>query len=119
MVRETSGSDDWLESLVTAAHGRELKEALDAVSCHIERALGARVWFVKMLGRRWSFFAGTMNPEPSSSRIERIKLNDEFGLVSDNWEVLSGPRGTDLVMFLKWLVSTRTEKQRVHFENSR
>jgi hypothetical protein len=111
MVQETSGSKDWLESLVIAAHGKKLKEALDALSCMVRQSHGTRIWFVKLLGRRWSYLAGEVNPEPSSSTVERIRLNSRIGLVSDNWEALSSSKGTELLIFLRWLVAVRTEKE--------
>jgi len=109
MAKEISGSDGWLQSLVDIVHGKRLEEALDALSQFILSRFGVRIWFARMLGNRWSYIAGKISLKPSASEVQQIRLNDSVGLISDNWTALSGTKGSDLVMFLKWLVSSKRD----------
>jgi len=83
-AQETSTFDGWLRGLEEATRGRELARALDIVAQRAAEAFDARLWFVRILGRRWSYVAGYRSQTPTGSPMERIHLGDgDFGLVSD------------------------------------
>ena len=105
-VQETSTFDNWLKALEGATRGPELVRALDVVAQLAAEAFGARLWFVKILGRRWSYVAGCRSQAPAGSPMERIPLGDgNFGLVSEDWGRLSSEERRRLIAFLGEMVA--------------
>ena len=105
-VKETSTFDGWLRGLEEATRGRELARALDIVAQRAAEAFDARLWFVRILGRRWSYLAGYRSQTPTASPIERICLGDgDFGLVSEDWGRLSNEQRQRLITFLGEMVA--------------
>ena len=106
MEQETSTFDHWLRAIEPTTHGLPLVAALEAVAQRAAEAFGARLWFVEILGRRWSYIAGQRSERPAASAIVRIPLGGDIGLVSDNWGMLAGPERSRLVARLRQLVSS-------------
>ena len=105
-VPETSTFDNWLKALDRATRGAELVQALDIVAQLAAEAFGARLWFVRILGRRWSYVAGYRSQTPAGAPIERIPLGDRnFGLVSEGWGRLSSEERRRLIAFLGEMVA--------------
>ena len=104
--QETSTFDHWLRMIETTTHGLPLVAALDAVAQRAAEAFGARLWFVEILGRRWSYIAGQRSERPAASAVERIHLGGNIGLVSDNWGMLLSHESSRLVALLHQLVSS-------------
>ncbi len=107
MARETSGFEGWLRTVDAVTREVPLVSALDAVSRLAREAFGARLWFVEILGRRWSYVAGEGGAEPGRSPVARILLDGRFGLVSDTWGTASDEDRAQLVAFLRNLVKVR------------
>jgi len=105
MERETSGFDGWLQTLEAVTREVPLVSALDAVSRLTREAFGARLWFVEILGRRWSYVAGEGGAEPIQSPVARIPLGGGFGLVSDTWGTVSDDERAKLIGFLKTVLT--------------
>lgn len=89
MVSGTSIFEAWIESLEYAVDGRDLRVTLDVVSTQAEQAFGTRIWFARILGRRWSYIAGLRSARPAWSETQKIPLTDGFGLVAESWGELS------------------------------
>ena len=105
-VPETSTFDNWLKALEEATHGPELVRALDVVAQLAAESFGARLWFVRILGRRWSYIAGYRSQTPAAPPMERIPLGDgDFGLVSEGWGTLSSDERRRLITFLGEMVA--------------
>jgi len=105
-AQETSTFDGWLRGLEVATRGLEVVRALDLVAQFAAEAFGARLWFVRILGRRWSYVAGYRSQTPAGSPMERIPLGDgNFGLVSEDWGRLSSGERRRLIAFLGEMVA--------------
>jgi hypothetical protein len=104
MESGTSTFDGWLESLGRMVAGRDLHVALDVVSSQAERAFGTRVWFARILGRRWSYIAGLRSQRPTWSEAHKIPLAAGIGLVAESWGELSLPEQERLRDFVGRLV---------------
>ena len=105
MERETSGFDGWLRTVECVTRELSLVGAFDAVSRLVNEAFGAHIWFVEVLGRRWSYVAGEPGDQPAQSTVARVRLNGKFGLVSDTWGVISRSERAKLIAFLEKLVT--------------
>ena len=101
---ETSTFDGWLETVAEAARGRELPRSLDVVAELAAERFDARLRFVKIIGRRWSYIAGYYSQRPAASGMERIPLGGRIGLVSDCWGTLAGRARARLLLFLREMV---------------
>ena len=107
MEQETSTFDRWIKTIEETTRGLELVRALDVVAQLAAKAFGARLWFVKILGRRWSYVAGYRSQTPGGSSVERILLSDgNFGLVSESWGALSSEERRRLIAFLGEIVAS-------------
>ena len=87
---------------------RELQRvrALDAAARLAEEAFGARLWFVRILGRRWSYVAGYRPQTPVGAHLDRIPLgNGNFGLVSEDWGALSSEECCRLIALFDEMVA--------------
>jgi len=107
MERETSGFDGWLRTVECVTREMSFVSALDAVSRLVGQAFGARIWFVDVLGRRWSYVAGETGDQPSQSALACIRLNGSIGLVSDTWGTISESERAKLIAFLEKFVASR------------
>jgi len=76
----------WVESEI---RNLEFIPKLDVLAKLIREAVGAHVWFVEILGNRWSYIAGEVNEQPSTSRLCRTVLRDNMGMVVESWGILS------------------------------
>ena len=104
-VPEISTFDRWLGSVAEAARGRELLRSLDVVAELAAERFDARLRFVRIHGRRWSYVAGYRSQTPATSRAERIPLGGGIELVSDCWGTLAGSARARLLDFLCEMVS--------------
>ena len=109
MVPETCTFDGWLGTVGEAARGLELARALDVVAQLAGKEFDARLRFVKILGRRWSYVAGYRLQTPAAPLIDRISLGGGVGLVADSWGTLSGSARARLLAFLGKMVSPREQ----------
>ena len=106
MAPETPTFSNWLKALEEATRGSELAQALEVVAQLAARAFGARLWFVKILGQRWSYVAGCRSQTPVGFHMERIPLGDgDFGLVSEGWGRLPREKRRRLIAFLGEMVA--------------
>ncbi len=85
MEKETSDFDAWLRECEEAIRSADLATALDALSLHVKSDFDTRLWFVEVMGRRWSFIAGDVRETPSRGEVERIELPGRFGLCVGDW----------------------------------
>jgi hypothetical protein len=108
-VQETSTFDNWLKALEGVTRGIELVRALDAVAQLATEAFGARLWFVRTLGRRRSYIAGHRSQTPAGAAIDCIPLRGNIGCVSDGWGSLSDCERARLLAFLDGMVSLRLQ----------
>ena len=104
-VPETSTFDRWLGNVAEATRGRELPRSLNVVAELAAERFDARLRFVRIHGRRWSYVAGCRSQTPASSHTERIPLGGSIGLVSDCWGTLAGSARARLLDFLREMVS--------------
>ena len=102
---EISTFDRWLAAIEEAALALGLARALDLVAQHAAERFGARLRFVRILGRRWSFIAGDRSQTPGASPSERISLGGGVGLVSESWGTLTTRQRAWLIAFLRKFVS--------------
>ncbi|HDM77852.1 MAG TPA: hypothetical protein ENG51_15520 [Deltaproteobacteria bacterium] len=52
----------------------------------IKKKYGVNVWFVEILGRRWSYIAGQRVEDSSIFSPECVSISERFGVVSDHWK---------------------------------
>ena len=79
---------------------------LSEISEHVYEHFGINLWFVEILGRRWSYIAGRTSP--SFSPPEHIQLNEQYGLLADEWQELPEDQREHLVNWLKRIVEAGT-----------
>jgi len=104
MAKEISDFEWWLQMVTCAIRGKDLRHALDFITDQARETYGAAIWFVKIMGRRWSFMTGTINTVPAPDDIARVPLADGIGLVSDNWGALVGKERDIFIRFLRSLI---------------
>ena len=107
MERETSDFSVWLPVVEDVTKNLGLIDSLDAVAELAGKGFGVRLWFVQILGRRWSYLAGEMPEHPTGSDIQRIELERNIGLASDSWEGLTEGHRIKLVRFLNRLIAEK------------
>jgi len=107
MGKETSDFDGWLRIVKAATRDLKLINSLNAIALLARKDFGVRLWFVEILGRRWSYIAGEMPEQPPQSNIQRIELENNIGLVSDSWERLSEGDRSKLVEFLNHCIADK------------
>lgn len=118
MERETSDFDDWFRTVATELEDSGLVDSLNRIALFASRDFGVRLWFVEILGRRWSYVAGEMPERPARRDVRRIELAGGIGLVSNSWERLSEAYRARLVEFLNRLISERSAASRAAFPGS-
>ena len=107
MERETSDFDGWLKQVQKNVKDLDLMPALNVVSQLARDYLGVHIWFVEILGRRWSYIAGDVIDQPAKSEVQRIPLQGDIGAVSDNWEILSAAHQAQLVALLNSIIAKK------------
>jgi len=107
MAQGISDFEGWLERLEERVSGADLIQMLNTLAHSADDAFGARLWFVEILGKRWSYIAGRISGEPTTSATDLIRLSEQTGLVSDTWGALAEEQQDRLVAFLKRLLSSR------------
>ena len=110
MGREISDFDTWLQDIGGDTRGLPLAPALGSIARSARDDFGARLWFVEILGRRWSYIAGEVGDEPSQSETFCIPLDEKVSLVSDRWGDLSDVDRGRLISFVRKLVSSRRQR---------
>lgn len=80
MVKETYIYNE-LEKLLAPECDR--KEKLNKVASWIERKYGIKLCFCELLGKRWSYYAGS---ERFLVPQERVKINNNWGVLAENIE---------------------------------
>lgn len=113
MAREISGFKDWMASLKDATEGAPLKDALETAAGRARDTWGARIWFVEILGNRWSHLAGKVSARPAGSGVSRLPLAGKCGLVLETWGSLDREKKARLLAFLKHLVISAEDAQNV------
>ncbi len=68
---------------------------------YIQETYGVNVWFAEIMGRRWSYIAGSRGEESSLSPPSRIEITDRFGLVSDGWENIPSDESEAIISRLR------------------
>ena len=107
MEHAISDFDRWLDSIETQAQGLQLVPTLDFIASSAGVNFGLHIWFVEILGRRWSYIAGEVRDTPSESEIVRIPLKNDFALVANGWGTLSEPQRDKFVVFVTHLISDK------------
>jgi len=105
-ARETRTSRGCLRALEEATGGVHGVEALAAVSQRLAETYGTRMWFVRILGHRWSYIAGCRPRTPALPPLERIPLAESnVGMVVETWGKLSPDNRRRLMAFLAALAT--------------
>ncbi len=95
MARETFSSDD-------------LRERLNRLAEDIQKKYNINVWFVKIFGKRLSYYAGEI--EIKLLPAKHIRLNDRFGIVTSEWGKLGKKQMEDIISFAKSILESYEEK---------
>jgi hypothetical protein len=119
MAKEISDFDSWLQVIEDAIQGAGLIDSLNAIALCMSRDFGVHLWFVEVLGKRWSYIAGEIQDQPPRSTIHRVELKGNTGLVSDTWEELSETDRDKLIKFLNRLISQGLPALRDEHKDSR
>jgi len=101
MGSATCGFDRWLDDLDQQTRAVSLVPALDAIAHAVAEAFGARVWFVEILGKRWSYVAGTRGDSPVADTVTRLVLAGAYGLVAETWGDLTPQQRDRFVAMLE------------------
>jgi hypothetical protein len=100
-VKGISDFDIWLEKLHAQTRDLGFTEALGVVAQIARATYGVRLWFVEILGRRWSYIAGEHGNQPTTSSVIPFHLNERIAVLSDTWGCLPKRAQARLVAFLK------------------
>ena len=76
MENETFSSKN-LEEILTKFPNK--KECLNAVSGRIKETTGTSIYFCKIIGSRWSFYAGDITLDIPE---HRFKISDNYGIMT-------------------------------------
>lgn len=107
MADATSDFSQWLRSTLSCVAELSLHKALHTVSCLALRDYCASIWFVKIYGPRWSFFAGHVASMPADQDLQLIKLKFNFGMVCGSPGELKSPALELLIIFINDLLTER------------
>lgn len=69
---------------------------------------GVSVWFVEILGRRWSYVAG-LRDDRSFLPPERIELKGRYGVVSGRWNDIPAGEREQLIDSVKEMLALYDE----------
>jgi hypothetical protein len=67
----------------------------------IKKKYDVDIWFAEILGKRWSYIAGSKEEGIPFSPPERIELGNRFGMVSDGWHKIPAEDKERLISSLK------------------
>ncbi len=81
-----------------------LIEKLTNIADSIKRKYGVSVWFVDIFGRRWSYLVGRRGEGISFLPPERIKINNHFGVVSNDWKDIPVDERKKLILSIRKIV---------------
>jgi len=105
MEKGISIFDDWLMSINQRVRAsRKLDDTLHIIATEAERFFGIRIWFARVMGRRWSYVAGTKSDQPSRNDRWKSGLDAGIGMTVESWGVLSSQQQERLKVFLNMLV---------------
>ena len=65
---------------------------------------GVSIWFVEILGRRWSYVAG-LRDNRSFLPLERIDLNGRYGVVSGRWNDIAAEEKEHIIISVKEMLA--------------
>lgn len=97
MEKETCIFDE----IGTQIERKGLLEKLDYMAELVKQKYGANIWFVEILGKRWSHLAG--GERDTFLPPERVLLSQSIGLVSDSLEKI--PHRDEFITFLKRVIA--------------
>ena len=69
---------------------------------------GVSIWFVEILGRRWSYVAGFWD-DLSFLPPERIEVNRRYGVVSGRWNDIASEEKEELITSVKEILALYDE----------
>jgi hypothetical protein len=72
----------------------------------IKKKYDVDIWFAEILGKRWSYIAGSKEKGIPFSPPKRIELGNRFGMVSDGWHKIPTKDKERLISSLKETVKT-------------
>jgi len=86
--------------------GESLNDRLSCITDLLEQELGINVWFVEILGNRWSYLAGSRKASSAFLPPKRIRLNKRYGVVLDidSWNSIPHRQRRKLLDFLQNMV---------------
>jgi hypothetical protein len=90
----------------TSISKENLIEKLHYAAKLVKEKYGVSIWFAEIMGRRWSYLAGQKEGEISLLPLERIELNERFGIVSDMWGKIPPDEREKLISSLKDTIKT-------------
>jgi hypothetical protein len=90
----------------TSTSKESLIARLVSTVSHVKEQYGVDIWFAEILGKRWSYIAGSTQGGDSLLPPERIELSERFGLVSDGWSQIPAGEREKIVSSLKEAVKT-------------
>lgn len=111
MESGTSTFEDWLQSLSRTTAGEDLLARLEVLASRAGERCGARFWFARVLGRRWSYIAGHRSERPGDAVTVRFSLGSGIGLVVESWGGLPPAERDRLKFFLESMVAADTSLQ--------
>lgn len=77
---------------------------LNDLAAAVRDRRGVSIWFVEILGRRWSYVAGRRE-DPAFLPPERIELNGCYGVVSGRWNDIAAKEKERLIASAKALLA--------------
>jgi hypothetical protein len=100
--RGTCTFDDWARAVEEETEGRG----------HARDSFGAHLWFVEILGRRWSYLAGEVRDQPAGSWLMREKLDHNIGIVIESWGAMGREdRGRFRALLNRLIAARAAEKE--------
>lgn len=69
---------------------------------------GVSIWFVEILGRRWSYVAGLLD-DMSLLPPERIELNGRYSIMSDRWNDIAAKEKEQIITLVKEILALYDE----------
>jgi hypothetical protein len=106
MEQEIYDFNNWCKSIRLKTKEVGITEALNTISNRFKQELGLNIWFAIILGHRWSYLAGVMNEDQLCTNLKRVRLLYDFGLISNNLNLLSKKKRNQLISFINELILT-------------
>ena len=83
----------------TSSSNELLKKQLNRLADYIQKKYNINIWFVEILGKRWSYIAGRM--EYIVSTTENIMVSTRFGFVAEKWRLLEDKEREEILNSVK------------------